>query len=68
MSSTQHSVAERLAKMTSDERENALRNGYLTIDVDPARRRSESGVWTPVDLDQEIIDAAERISRDRQPK
>jgi hypothetical protein len=66
LTSTQQAIAERLAQMNADEWEHAIRRGYLNVNIDPARSRSESGIWTPVNLDAETITAArESCSQNR---
>lgn len=59
LSKIQRLAAIALARLAAADRERALRRGHLMVNID---RTAESGVWTPVNLDPEIVKAAEEFA------
>ena len=59
LSKIQRLAAIALARLGANERERAVRRGHLMVNID---RNAESGVWTPVNLDAEIVKAADEFA------
>ena len=47
-----------LARLDKDERDRAVRKGHIMVNIE---RKDESGVWTPVNLDAEVVEAAKEF-------
>jgi hypothetical protein len=58
LSKLQRLAAIALARLDYADRERALRRGHILVNLG---RNAESGIWTPVNLDSEIIRAAEEF-------
>ena len=54
----QNLAVQLLAEMGEAMWELTLKRGFVTVDLDPARYSSDSGIWTPVNLTSEILLAA----------
>jgi hypothetical protein len=54
-------AAQAIARLDAADREAALRRGFITINVSPAHA---IGIWSPINLDLDILAAAEQIRRE----
>ncbi len=59
LSKLQRHAAIALAGLAAADRERVVRRGYLVVNVD---RGAETGVWTPVNLDPDVIKAADALA------
>ena len=55
LSARQRLAAIALARMSDLDREHALKRGHIMVSLE---RSSISGVWTPVNLDADVVTAA----------